>query len=307
MIRFLEESHQYFDEQDVEYISVTTFVGSFKAKYDGEFWSAYKAIESILGMTDVVDERGRKAFTMWLKRNGLGFCLETKTTDSLKKVAQFANISWLQIWEKQQELKTKWKDKSDAACAKGTAFHNLMEKTAHDTGIDIVTELIEGVLPQRPHIATGVQGKTKLFSYRSLAELEDGAYPELAVWLEEARIAGKIDKPFIFTKHDGKRYVTISDYKTNDKLTFSNPVKEKYKFPIQHLEVCKFNDYALQLNMYAYILAQSGFIVDKLFIEHNIVEPITLKVLSSKLLEVPNLQADVAAMVKWRINQFKKY
>ena len=308
MIKFIESSHQYFNDKNEEYMSVTKWLGTFEYEVDWTYWHHYCALERLLGFEGKTTKTGRKWFGTWLKVN-YPSVKEEKTLSKLQELSNTMGINFATVINTSFQIAWEWQEKTRLACEKGSDFHYAMETEAHNTGFDIVTPLLLNQRPKRPEILAGLQGRVQQYNGQPLNLLPDGAYPELAVWHDEAKIAGKIDKPFIYTKN-GVRYVSISDYKTNDKLTFDNNFKSFYKFPINHIKICKFNHYSLQLNIYAYILRSWGFELDELFIEHNIVQQdqVTkqLVVKESKMYPVPNLQNDVQLMFNYRINKIKQ-
>jgi hypothetical protein len=305
MIKFIESSHQYFNESNLEYKSVTKWLSTFEYEVDWDYWKHYCALERLLGFEGKTTKNGYKWFGTWLKHN-YPEEKKAKTLGALKSIAEKHGIPFTTVINTSYQIAWEWDNKTQLACEKGSDFHSIMENEAYDTGLDIVTPLLIHERPKRPDILAGMQGSVQQYNGQLLNEIPDGAYPELAVWHDKARIAGKIDKPFIYTI-DGIRYVSISDYKTNDKLTFDNNFKSYYKFPINNIKVCKFNHYALQLNIYAFILGSWGFKLDKLYIEHNTVtqnqQTKAITVTGSKVYEVPNLQKEVQLMFNHRINQ----
>lgn len=129
-------------------------------------------------------------------------------------------------------------------------------------------------------------------------KLEDGIYPELMVWLDSAKIAGQIDKCII-----ANGQIFIDDHKTNkkiDKESFKNWAgqSEKLKFPCAHLDACNFNNYSLQLNMYAYMIKRNNpnLKIGKLRIIHYKFDE-NGEVIDSIIYNVPNLQKEVAAII----------
>jgi hypothetical protein len=65
---------------------------------------------------------------------------------------------------------------------------------------------------------------------------------------DEYKIAGTAD--LIYDHGD---YFTIGDFKTNKKFNFTSTFNDFFKNPIEHLTYCEFNNYALQMSMYAYM------------------------------------------------------
>jgi len=85
-------------------------------------------------------------------------------------------------------------------------------------------------------------------------KLVDGIYPEYFLYLPSAGIAGQSDK---ITVANGR--VDILDYKTNKEIKtqgFKNyeGITQKMLFPLNHLDDCNLNHYALQLSIYMYIV-----------------------------------------------------
>lgn len=73
-------------------------------------------------------------------------------------------------------------------------------------------------------------------------------YSENLLHNEEYCIAGTAD--LIYDHGD---FFTIGDFKTNKKFNYSSDFNEYFKDPISHLPYCEFNNYALQMSMYAYM------------------------------------------------------
>ena len=48
-VEFYEDTHEYINKKtNAKYVSVTTLIHEYTQPFDEEFWSAYKAFESIL-------------------------------------------------------------------------------------------------------------------------------------------------------------------------------------------------------------------------------------------------------------------
>ena len=72
---------------------------------------------------------------------------------------------------------------------------------------------------------------------------------ENLMYNEDIKIAGTAD---LIYEHKGNEF-TIGDFKTNKRFRFSSQYKEKMKLPVDHLDYCEFNTYALQLSFYAWL------------------------------------------------------
>jgi hypothetical protein len=78
-------------------------------------------------------------------------------------------------------------------------------------------------------------------------------YSENLLYNDTYRIAGTADLIY-----DHGEYFTIGDFKTNKRFNFTSDYSEHFKAPIDHLLYCEFNNYALQMSMYAYMYEQSS-------------------------------------------------
>lgn len=106
--------------------------------------------------------------------------------------------------------------------------------------------------------------------YSSDQHLAHGVHVEPILYLESAGIAGQSDKIIVDSP-----IVTIRDFKTNKEIKregFKNweGVTKKLLAPLQHLDDCELNLYALQLSTYLYIILRHNpkLLVGKLIIEH---------------------------------------
>jgi hypothetical protein len=101
-------------------------------------------------------------------------------------------------------------------------------------------------------------------------KLEPGVYPEHMVYLKSAGLCGQSDLVEVV---NGK--VNIIDYKTNKEIKmkgFTNweGITEKMLLPVNSLDDCHFNHYALQLSIYMYIILKHNpkLKPGKIFIHH---------------------------------------
>lgn len=103
-----------------------------------------------------------------------------------------------------------------------------------------------------------------------------GEYPELIVYSNKYKVAGKIDLPTFYED----RTFTIRDYKSDPKIEFygtayynkkaGTKVVKKFTYPVAHLDNVNWNKYQLQISTYAYILEQYGYTFKGGFIDHVI-------------------------------------
>ncbi len=85
-------------------------------------------------------------------------------------------------------------------------------------------------------------------------KLKNGIYPEHFMYVKSSHVCGQADLVEVVNN-----VVHISDYKTNKKIdmnSFKNweGISKKMLPPLQHLEDCNFNHYALQLSFYMYMI-----------------------------------------------------
>ena len=148
-------------------------------------------------------------------------------------------------------------------------------------------------------------------------KLLNGIYPEHFVYLKSAGICGQSDLVEVV---DG--IVDITDYKTNKEIRTEgfkswDGISQKLGFPVDHLDDCHLNLYALQLSFYMYIILRHNPSLKpgKMVLHHVIFEedgrdqfdnpinklsfegePIVKEV---KPIEIPYLKNEVMSIIKW--------
>jgi len=144
-----------------------------------------------------------------------------------------------------EEIKEAWKNEAKRATDLGTWYHNCRESDIcglknmerHGITVPVFTPIEkEGV------------------KYSPNQKLVDGVYPEHMVYLKSAGICGQSD---LVEEIDGKEHIT--DYKTNKEIkvegyTNWEGISQKMSPPVNHLDDCNLNHYALQLSMYMFII-----------------------------------------------------
>lgn len=163
---------------------------------------------------------------------------------SAKKASKNRKSKWYGLTP--EEIQQAWTDESNRSTTLGTWYHNQREAdilecqsiSYNDTMLPVFSPIYD---PEGLKIA----GEQKL---------TDGIYPEHFLYLPSARIAGQSDR---ITIANGK--VDILDYKTNKEIKtqgFKNyeGITQKMLFPLNHLDDCNMNHYALQLSVYMYII-----------------------------------------------------
>ena len=155
-----------------------------------------------------------------------------------------------------------WDNEATRATTLGTFYHNQRE-----------SDLCSFASIEREGVTVPVfkpyEGDNGL-KIAPLQKLEPGVYPEHMVYLKSAGLCGQSDLVEVV---NGR--VNIIDYKTNKEIkteSFKNweGMTEKMLDPVQHLDDCNFNHYALQLSVYMYIILKHNpkLQAGKIFIHH---------------------------------------
>lgn len=251
-ILFNAEDHSY-NGKKITYTSVSKLIGKYKRPYNRDYWSKYKAYEKLLGQKEF------KAI-----RKQLGHPLED---DALFNDLS-AIVSQEALNEAIQEILNEWKSKNDKSIKKGNDYHNFKENQAKElgycenpyTGVEYPT-----IHSTKIEVKKGIEYRSPIVT--NLYDLEDGFHPELILWNDKAKIAGQSDLVFIETI-EGKRYIDIDDYKSNNKIDTYSFMKHKMLDPLSHLHDVNYNHYRLQISCYAWLLEQAGYIPRNLGFRH---------------------------------------
>ena len=161
-----------------------------------------------------------------------------------QKVSKRKNSKWYGMTPK--KIQQVWKKESERAMALGTFYHNQRE----DDLCSLASIERNGVTV--PIFSPILKDKGVKISPNQ--KLDPGVYPEHMVYLKSAGICGQSDLVEVV---EGK--VSIIDYKTNKEIKMQSykdweGISQKMKFPVNHLDDCNFNHYALQLSIYMYII-----------------------------------------------------
>jgi len=263
-IIFNAEDHSYvsLEEDNINWVSVTTLVSQFKEPFDA------KAIS--------------------------------------EKVSKNKKSKWYGM--KPKEIQDAWNGESERALELGTFYHNQRE---YDL-CSLASIEKEGVpLPvYSPIEKEGIK-------YAPDPKLTEGVYPEHMVYLKSAGICGQSDLVEVV---NGK--VNIIDYKTNKEIKTESYVNwegisKKMLHPVNNLDDCSFNHYALQLSIYMYIILKHNpkLKPGEIYIHHVIFEqegedefgypiykklsngdPVVKEVIQ---MEVPYLKEEVMSIIFW--------
>lgn len=126
-----------------------------------------------------------------------------------------------------------WEKENKKATTRGTKIHKLMENYINfgekADGYEWMFKSYDKILPY------AVNKFKKVYS-------------ENLLHIDEYKVAGTAD--LIYDHGDS---FTIGDFKTNKKFNFASDFNEYFNDPISHLPYCEFNNYALQMSMYAFM------------------------------------------------------
>lgn len=231
-ISFNESLHQYTDEYNKEYTSVTTLIGKYHPQFDLEYWAKRKAEE--LGTTPEIVKQSWKDITDFSCEKG------SKEHKLLEDSINQSN---------------------------GNAKFNIDNKiVGSGLGFNVINRTNLFVLSK-----SGLATKHPIIFEYLEKYIKDGwtLYAEKRTYWADYLVAGTIDcllvKEKLFMIVDWKTnkdelkfrsgyYKKVSGVKTNQWID-----KKEYFFkPLQNIEYCKGKIYTLQLSLYAYILELWG-------------------------------------------------
>lgn len=195
----------------------------------------------------------------------------------------------------------KWKSKNGASLLRGNNIHKQQEDSMYRQRFVNYNPFPLPVLRYKSNIPYINQ--------------PDGVYPEMLLWRHDYHIAGRSDKVTLRTIDSPEqwgngvetssriRVADVSDFKTNEKIRMRGYQQydgtiEKMCAPLDHLEQCEFNDYALQLSLYQFMLEWFGFFPGErtiIHFPHEIEGLGTPKPVTHRL---PYLRDEVISMLK---------
>lgn len=235
---FNDQYHLYFNKDTGEkHISVTQMISAYCSEFDEEFWTAYKALESLVDgdVWSIIKPKllATKKFT-------------NKTLDYLIKNYNLNKEDFLQ---KQNDIKAEYKEKRDVACERGTNIHLAKELQMYGKRDFDFTK----------YGFKDLYGEFTCIQNHNILDLERGVYPEFLIGATfgDLTVLGQMDLLVI----DGLD-AYIGDYKTNreiKKTSYFDQRKKRYqmmKAPLNNLMDSTLVHYQLQLSLYARMLQQ---------------------------------------------------
>lgn len=149
-----------------------------------------------------------------------------------------------------EEVKAAWRRENEISVDRGTAFHRQREQELSECRtIEEDGKCLTIFPPMFDDDGNKISTSQKL---------DDGIYPELLLFLNSAKICGQADYVVI---SDG--VINIMDYKTNKAIKMNGYVdwegnEERMLDPISDIPNSNYWHYALQLNIYAYIIKKNN-------------------------------------------------
>lgn len=197
-----------------------------------------------------------------------------------------------------EDVKLKWKAENEKAVNRGVKFHKQREQdllSCETIGLDgNALPICHPVIDEAGNKISPPQ------------KLQDGVYPELLVLLNSAHICGQADYVMI-----SNGLIHIKDYKTNKEIKehgFVNweGIEERMLDPITGIPNSNYWHYALQLNIYAYIIRKNNPLlkVGKLELLHIQFDE-TEEVSNITPYELPDLQDDVHRLITHFKNRYR--
>ncbi len=177
-VTFEEKGHKYTDEVGDSYTSVTTLIDKYHKPFDIKYWSRYKAIQKWM-----TDYKGGESEWLKIKRM-VGYKSINRWFEGYAKPAEKIKVS-----EIQTQIIKDWLYIGD---------------TARDEGHDLHAKKEMGWKKEMYHKVDGVIHVMKpqdMVDY-DFAQIPDGIYSELLIYVNEWKLAGQadlvvVDKPYI--------------------------------------------------------------------------------------------------------------
>lgn len=179
-----------------------------------------------------------------------------KTTTALKS-SKSPKSKWYNL--DVTEIQAAWDGENQRSIELGKWYHGIREQQHLQRTNAVLPDIRDGV------------------KYATNQKLLAGhIYPEHLVYYAPLLITGQSD----LVEVTDKNVLNINDYKTCKQIRTSGfknnytGVTDKLLSPLNHLDKCEFNEYALQLSLYAFMILRHNphLIIGKLTIEHVLFE-----------------------------------
>lgn len=264
---FDEPSHTYRDEENRDYISVTTFIDTFKEKFDTEKWAKIDADKA--GTSPEAIKRS------WANITNIACAKGSKEHNFIEDTVNGAKAS---IGGSSASYKYKV-----------TTLAELELSPLKRNHADIYFKLVELV-----RAGAVIFAEKRVYSYDhrvagtiDLLALYKGTFLILD-WKTNKHIP-RFDAGYYKKKWVGNVKVETGVWQ---------PLNKKFFYPISNLADSKGNAYALQLSMYAYLCELFGLICKGLMLYHIDLSTEKRKI---TLIKMPYLKNEVKLMLETRL------
>jgi hypothetical protein len=245
VIAFFENSHTYWLAAR-KIPSVGSVIGQIFPDFNDDYWLNHGVFKALYG------EQYSEHYSSF----------GTYMPDPAKLFPKFLEMTDASLFiSEKKKLSEQWERNRIEAAYKGTRFHNMAEARAYEQGF---------LVNPWDNFKYAVSKYPKEYDNQSivmnLADLPDGAYPELVIFDLDLNVAGQADEVYIQTVGD-IRYVDINDHKTNEKKPSKSDPHRCYS-PFEDKYASKDFRYTVQINTYAYLMTRYGFTVRNMAYTH---------------------------------------
>jgi len=170
---------------------------------------------------------------------------------------KWANIKAKKEGITPEEIKFRWQEKALFATTFGTCVHKLIESVylkqdmslpSNEFIVDILGD--DKLLQFKKKLLNSTEGFCNF--YKNTKNTIVPVCNELTVGdLKNSKVCGTLD---MLAYNTCTKLYELYDFKTNGNISYNSNYKEHYFSPLQHLQVCEFNTYSLQLSIYRYII-----------------------------------------------------
>lgn len=175
------------------------------------------------------------------------------------------------------ELQAKWDARGKESCRLGTRLHETIEDTLLKRSYRNTPENDE----EKRRFDNGIKVGQRLLEKVSILGVEQ------IVFSDKLQIAGTID---LLAKTRDKDTYLIIDHKTNKNIEKENKYNKFCLAPIQHVPDLSYWHYALQLNLYQYLLKYESYVPKdakfRMFLNHVTAD-------FAAFIELPDMQNEI--------------
>lgn len=156
----------------------------------------------------------------------------------------------------QDEMKFIWKESNVFSTTLGTYFHNIAESHYTKKPLTLNKKSTINTIGEEAYknlkvlLGTLVRQFDKF--YKQTRDTLEPVRNELVIGdINDSRVCGTMD--LLCYNKVTERY-EIYDFKTNKNIGIRSEYKQMFLTPLDHIPLCEFNTYSLQLSIYKYIL-----------------------------------------------------